>query len=233
MKPEFVKYLQQDSILIVDCDTKKKVLDAIVAHACTRCTMDEDQIREAILKRERMMTTGVGKGLALPHIRISGFPSPLVIVVVCRNPITDYKTLGRRTRSGSLSEAPRQHLLPSQRRQRHPQHPRCRRRPQENLRNPLCGMTVPDRIPGPKAVVPADFSGSLPVFGTSVPVRRRMFFAGSGGLRRFRARAENSAASVRNTMLRPGVSGPGNNSRSDPASRKAGLHGQKKTFQSD
>ena len=93
MKPEFVKDLQQDSILIVDCDTKKKVLDAIVAHACTRCTMDEDQIREAILKRERMMTTGVGKGLALPHIRISGFPSPLVIVVVCRNPITDYKTL--------------------------------------------------------------------------------------------------------------------------------------------
>ena len=93
MKPEFVKYLQQDSILIVDCDTKKKVLDAIVAHACTRCTMDEDQIREAIWKRERMMTTGVGKGLALPHIRINGFPSPLVIVAVCTNPVTDYKTL--------------------------------------------------------------------------------------------------------------------------------------------
>ena len=93
MKPEFVKYLQQDSILIVDGETKKKVLDAIIAHACTRCTMDEDQIREAIWKRERMMTTGVGKGLALPHIRINGFPSPLVIVAVCRNPVTDYKTL--------------------------------------------------------------------------------------------------------------------------------------------
>ena len=71
MKPEFVKYLQQDSILIVDGETKKKVLDAIIAHACTRCTMDEDQIREAIWKRERMMTTGVGTGLALPHIRIN------------------------------------------------------------------------------------------------------------------------------------------------------------------
>ena len=93
MKPEFVKYLQQDSILIVDGETKKKVLDAIIAHACTRCTMDEDQIREAIWKRERMMTTGVGKGLALPHIRINGFPSPLVIVAVCRNPVADYKTL--------------------------------------------------------------------------------------------------------------------------------------------
>ena len=93
MKPEFVKYLQQDSILIVDGETKKKLLDDIIAHACTRCTMDEDQIREAIWKRERMMTTGVGKGLALPHIRINGFPSPLVIVAVCRKPAADYKKL--------------------------------------------------------------------------------------------------------------------------------------------
>lgn len=93
MKPEFINYLQPDSILIVDGESKKKVLEEIIAHACTRCTMDEDQIREAIWKRERMMTTGVGKGLALPHIRINGFPSPLVIVAVCRTPVTDYKSL--------------------------------------------------------------------------------------------------------------------------------------------
>ena len=39
------------------------------------------------------MTTGVGKGLALPHIRVNGFPSPLIIVAVCKNPVTDYKSL--------------------------------------------------------------------------------------------------------------------------------------------
>jgi len=93
MKPEFVKYLQPDSILLIEGETKKKILDEIVAHACTRCTMDEDQFREAIWKRERMMTTGVGKGLALPHIRVNGFPSPLVIVAVCKKPVTDYKSL--------------------------------------------------------------------------------------------------------------------------------------------
>ena len=32
MKPEFVKYLQQDSILIVDGETKKKVLEIGRAH---------------------------------------------------------------------------------------------------------------------------------------------------------------------------------------------------------
>ena len=93
MASEFVKYLQSDSILIIDGESKKKILDDIVAHACTRCTMDEDQLREAIWKRERMMTTGVGKGLALPHIRVNGFPAPLVIVAVCRTPASDYNSL--------------------------------------------------------------------------------------------------------------------------------------------
>ena len=95
MKPEFAKYLQQDSILIADGEEnrKKTVLESIVQHAATRCTLDENQIRDLVWKREGMMTTGVGGGLALPHIRVNGFPSPLVIVIVCRNPIKDYKSL--------------------------------------------------------------------------------------------------------------------------------------------
>lgn len=40
-----------------------------------------------------MMTTGIGNGLALPHIRVAEFPSPLVIVGICQTPIADYKTL--------------------------------------------------------------------------------------------------------------------------------------------
>ena len=40
-----------------------------------------------------MMTTGVGKGLALPHIRVPGFPVPLVIIGICKEPISDYKSL--------------------------------------------------------------------------------------------------------------------------------------------
>ena len=93
MKPEFAKYLQQDSILLLEGETKKQVFEDIVQHAATRCTMDEDQIRDAVWKRERMMTTGVGKGLALPHIRVNGFPSPLIIVGICKNPVSDYKSL--------------------------------------------------------------------------------------------------------------------------------------------
>ena len=93
MKSEFVNYLQQDSILMLEGKSKKDVLEEIISYATTRCTLDDIQLRELIWKREKMMTTGIGNGLALPHIRVAGFPAPLVIVGRCTNPITDYRTL--------------------------------------------------------------------------------------------------------------------------------------------
>ncbi|MBO5723205.1 MAG: PTS sugar transporter subunit IIA [Lentisphaeria bacterium] len=93
MKPEFVNYLQQDSILQLEGSSKKAALEEIIAYTTTRCTLDDTQLREAIWKREKMMTTGIGNYLALPHIRVVGFPAPLVIVGVCNEPITDYRTL--------------------------------------------------------------------------------------------------------------------------------------------
>ena len=93
MKAEFLKYLDTNCILVLEGTTKKAVLEEIIALATTRCTLDESQLRELIWKREKMMTTGVGRGLALPHIRVPGFPVPLVIIGICKNPITDYKSL--------------------------------------------------------------------------------------------------------------------------------------------
>ncbi|MBR2365061.1 MAG: PTS sugar transporter subunit IIA [Lentisphaeria bacterium] len=93
MKPEYTKYLHQDAILQLKGTTKKDVLEEIITYATTRCTLGESQLRELIWKREKMMTTGVGNGLALPHVRVVDFPSPLVIVGVCNTPIADYKTL--------------------------------------------------------------------------------------------------------------------------------------------
>ena len=90
---EFVNYLEADSVLILEGSTKKEVLEEIISYATTRCTLDDIQLREAIWKREKMMTTGIGNGLALPHIRVAGFPAPLVIVGRCLNEITDYRTL--------------------------------------------------------------------------------------------------------------------------------------------
>ena len=93
MKAEFVNYLQQDAVLTLEGKNKKEVLEEIITFATTRCTLDDIQLRELIWKREKMMTTGVGNRLALPHIRVAGFPAPLVVVGRSMNPITDYHTL--------------------------------------------------------------------------------------------------------------------------------------------
>lgn len=93
MKPEFLKHLDASCVLAITGETKKAALEEIISFATTRCTLDDSQLRELIWKREKMMTTGVGGGLALPHIRVAGFPTPVIIIGLCKTPITDYKSL--------------------------------------------------------------------------------------------------------------------------------------------
>lgn len=102
MKPEFLKHLDASCVLVLNGETKKAALEEIITFATTRCTLDESQLRELIWKREKMMTTGVGGGLALPHIRVAGFPSPVIVIGLCKTPIQDYK---------SLDEAPVQMIV--------------------------------------------------------------------------------------------------------------------------
>jgi mannitol/fructose-specific phosphotransferase system IIA component (Ntr-type) len=93
MKSDFTEYLTAESVVVLMGKTKKDVLDEIISIATTKSSIDSDQLTEAVWKREKMMTTGIGQGLALPHVRMSGFGEPVVIVGVCRNPIKDYKSL--------------------------------------------------------------------------------------------------------------------------------------------
>jgi PTS system nitrogen regulatory IIA component len=39
-----------------------------------------------------MMTTGVGFGLALPHVRLNTIPDPVVVIGVTNKPIEDYES---------------------------------------------------------------------------------------------------------------------------------------------
>jgi len=93
MKPEFAKYLSADSIVVLAGTTKKEILEEIVAFAAPKSPIDRNQMEDAVWKRERMMTTGVGMGLALPHIRVNGFGAPLVVVGICEKPVKDYKSI--------------------------------------------------------------------------------------------------------------------------------------------
>jgi len=51
------------------------------------CVTDLEQVREDVIERERMMSTGVGKGLALPHAKTAGVTETIGCFAVTARPI--------------------------------------------------------------------------------------------------------------------------------------------------
>lgn len=47
--------------------SKKQLLQELAQHAATISGLDEREIFEVLLERERLGTTGVGRGVAIPH----------------------------------------------------------------------------------------------------------------------------------------------------------------------
>ena len=52
-----------------------------------------DELLSEILKREELMPTAVGRGIAIPHVRLSSVTDLVMAVGVCRTPISDFQTV--------------------------------------------------------------------------------------------------------------------------------------------
>lgn len=54
---------------------------------------DPQQLRESIFRREGLMSTGLGRGLAVPHIRLDSVTDVVVAAAICTAPVADYESL--------------------------------------------------------------------------------------------------------------------------------------------
>jgi len=52
------------------CTSKRQVLKELAEHAAGLIDVDAQQLLEALMERERLGTTGVGHGIAIPHARL-------------------------------------------------------------------------------------------------------------------------------------------------------------------
>lgn len=86
--------LSPDRIVILEHSTKH---DALVALADTLGTAPQIKNRHElsveILKREELMSTAIGRGLAIPHVRLSSVTDLVMAVGLCRNDIIDFQTI--------------------------------------------------------------------------------------------------------------------------------------------
>jgi len=73
--------------------TKDEVLENMIALASRSPNMtDKAKVRASILERERIMSTGVGRGVAVPHSKCDGVSDTVTAFAVTAEPI-DFQSL--------------------------------------------------------------------------------------------------------------------------------------------
>ncbi|MBO8130014.1 MAG: PTS sugar transporter subunit IIA [Candidatus Marinimicrobia bacterium] len=88
------RILSPDRVLILKNINKEKALDAIIEKVSKIEGMpDKEKLKEAVTRREQIMSTGIGFGIAVPHIRIEGVDDVVMAMGVNKEGINDYESL--------------------------------------------------------------------------------------------------------------------------------------------
>jgi PTS system nitrogen regulatory IIA component len=76
-----------DVLLELDAATKRDVLRLLSAEAAGRLGRPEREVLDAVAARERLGSTALGRGVALPHARLAGDSPPLALFARLRRPV--------------------------------------------------------------------------------------------------------------------------------------------------
>lgn len=71
--------LLKDGVVIpnLKAQSRKQVFQTLCAELSAATGMEERQIFDAVMDRERLGSTGVGEGVAIPHARLEGISGPI------------------------------------------------------------------------------------------------------------------------------------------------------------
>ncbi len=91
---EISQCLKPECVLKLAGSTKIEALDELTTVlADSDPSVDREALSTAIWKREEMMSTGIGHGVAIPHVRMAGVTAAAMAVGISRRGIADYKSL--------------------------------------------------------------------------------------------------------------------------------------------
>jgi len=86
-------FLSPDAVVpALRANSKKQVLQELSAHAAKLTGLDERTVFEALLQRERLGSTGIGDGLAIPHGKLPNLDRLFGLVARLDKPI-DFEAL--------------------------------------------------------------------------------------------------------------------------------------------
>lgn len=87
--------LGTEQIVFIEQDLgKKEVLTELCSVlAESENVSDGQELLEGIFKREELMSTGIGLGVAVPHVRLESVRDISLVAGICRKPVRDYESL--------------------------------------------------------------------------------------------------------------------------------------------
>ena len=92
-----------DVMIDVRASNKRLLLQELAARAAVRLGLSADQVASYLLKREELGSTGIGKGVAIPHARLPELQRPYGLLAKLKHPIEfdaiDGQAGGHRIRS--------------------------------------------------------------------------------------------------------------------------------------
>lgn len=86
--------LAPSRVLLLDVTTKREALDALIDCLAQVPDIGErDVLAEGIYRREKLLSTGIGLGIAIPHVRLDALNGIVMAAAVSRSDIVDYESL--------------------------------------------------------------------------------------------------------------------------------------------
>ncbi|WP_087016681.1 PTS IIA-like nitrogen regulatory protein PtsN [Thaumasiovibrio subtropicus] len=71
----------------VPCSSKKRALEIISEVAATQLDLSPQQLFDCMLSREKLGSTGIGNGIAIPHGRINNSEQAVGVLIQCEEPV--------------------------------------------------------------------------------------------------------------------------------------------------
>ena len=86
--------LSEDNVLFIDSETKEDALNLLIDQISKGLSVgDKKEITEGIFHREALMSTGIGLGIAVPHVRLSSLNHISMVAALHKNGIEDYGSI--------------------------------------------------------------------------------------------------------------------------------------------
>ena len=85
MNPTFV--LKPESVALTSAETKSEILDIVARTFAAAWDLDVSLVLEQLEEREKLGSTGFGRGVAIPHARFPGIKRPIACIIKLEKPV--------------------------------------------------------------------------------------------------------------------------------------------------